>query len=191
VIWLSGWPPRSRFLGRDQVILSSPRAVELDPIPLSGESLPPLRRSRSYTAIPASCPRRRTLLRTRTVPFARRGLRRPSAVDKERDLAALGDAAAVVRELHANLVLARRDDVEPSTYVCLQTRRSCSSTSDFRPSRTRLQPPVMPPMATMTPSAPDFGTSISAVTAWDLFAMFTIASDGTRVSPPKTIWRFP
>jgi hypothetical protein len=41
-------------------------------------------------------------------------------------------------------------------------------------------------MAAMPPSAPDAGTWISAVTACDLFAMFTITNDGTRVSPPNT-----
>ena len=43
----------------------------------------------------------------------------------------------------------------------------------------------------ITPSAPDFGTSISAVTAWDLFLMLTTEFSDRRPMPAKRTWVFP
>ena len=47
---------------------------------------------------------------------------------------------------------------------------------------------MLPPWAMMTPSAPDAGTSSSAVTEWDLFLMLTTEFSDKRPIPPKRIW---
>ena len=53
------------------------------------------------------------------------------------------------------------------------------------------QPPMLPPWAMTTPCAPPSGTSISAVTACDLFLIDTIACSESRVMPPNSRWRSP
>ncbi len=50
---------------------------------------------------------------------------------------------------------------------------------------------MLPPWAMITPSAPDSGTSISAVTAWDLFLMLTTQFSDRRPMPPKRSWVLP
>jgi hypothetical protein len=47
------------------------------------------------------------------------------------------------------------------------------------------------PWATITPSAPDLGTSISAVTEWDLFLRFRTQFSLRRPMPPKRSWVLP
>ena len=44
---------------------------------------------------------------------------------------------------------------------------------------------MLPPWVMITPSAPDSGTSISAVTAWDLFLMLMTEFSDRRPMPPK------
>ena len=50
---------------------------------------------------------------------------------------------------------------------------------------------MIPPKATMTPSAPDGGTTTSAVMACDLFFVFTIELSVSRPMPPNRICRVP
>ena len=50
---------------------------------------------------------------------------------------------------------------------------------------------MLPPCAMITPSAPDSGTSISAVTECDLFLMLTTEFSDRRPMPPKRIWVLP
>jgi hypothetical protein len=47
------------------------------------------------------------------------------------------------------------------------------------------------PWAMITPSAPVSGTSISAVTEWDLFLMFRTQFSDRRPMPPNNSWVFP
>src|SRR4029453_2779426 len=55
----------------------------------------------------------------------------------------------------------------------------------------RLQPPMLPPWATTTPSAPEEGTTTSPVTAWDLFLMLTTEFSDSRPMPPNSSWELP
>ena len=50
---------------------------------------------------------------------------------------------------------------------------------------------MLPPCAMITPFAPDSGTTISAVTACDLFLMLTIEFSESRPMSPKRIWVVP
>ena len=50
---------------------------------------------------------------------------------------------------------------------------------------------MLAPWATITPLAPDCGTTISAVTAWDLFLMLTTQFSDRRPMPSKSSWVFP
>ena len=47
------------------------------------------------------------------------------------------------------------------------------------------------PWAIITPSPPDSGTSISAVTEWVLFLMFRTQFSDRRPMPPNSSWVFP
>ena len=50
---------------------------------------------------------------------------------------------------------------------------------------------MLPPWAMITPCAPPSGTSISAVTACDLFLMLTIELSERRPMPPNSRCRSP
>ena len=50
---------------------------------------------------------------------------------------------------------------------------------------------MLAPWAMITPSAPASGTSISAVTEWDLFLMLRTQFSDKRPMPPNSSWVFP
>ena len=113
------------------------------------------------------------------------------AVVVEGDVAALGQPAAVVGELHAHLVACRRGSARRPRWRTPGCRARCRRTWPRRPWRTRAQPPNRPPWAMITPSAPPSGTSTSAVTENDLFLMLTTLFSESRPMPGKNSWELP
>ena len=81
------------------------------------------------------------------------------AVVVQRDVAALGEAAAVVGELHPHLVRPRPGWARSPRWRTRGCRGRCRRTSPGRPWRRALHPPNRPPWAMITPSAPPSGTS--------------------------------
>jgi hypothetical protein len=112
------------------------------------------------------------------------------AVHIEGGGAALAEPAAVVGELHAQLMLAGAQGLLGGDGGALQAEEAVVVA---RAAVLEVQhpAPVMPPWLTITPRASSPGTTSSAVTECDLFLMLSMAFSVRPTMPPNSTWESP
>ena len=112
------------------------------------------------------------------------------AIHVQRRRATLAKPTTSVGKLHAYLVVTRRQRGARFSVEALDAEEVVTV---FELAALGVEAPAaaLPPWATMTPSAPVVGTTISAVTEWDLFLRLRTEFSDRRPMLPNRIWELP